>query len=44
MRTAQAARAKADEAIADAERLKAEALTGETQHEGLRQQGAIYGV
>ena len=43
MRTAQEARAKADETIADAERLKAEALTGETQHEGLRQQGAIYG-
>ena len=42
-RATEEALAKADQAIADAERLKAEALTGETQHEGLRQQGAIYG-
>jgi hypothetical protein len=37
------AQARADQAIADAERVKSEALTGEMQHEGLRQQGAIYG-
>lgn len=42
-RATEEARAKADETIADAERLKTEALTGETLHEGLRQQGAIYG-
>jgi hypothetical protein len=35
--------AKADEARADAEGLKAEAFTGEMLHEGLRQQGLIYG-
>ena len=33
----------ADQAMADADRLKAEALTGEMLPEGLRQQGLIYG-
>jgi hypothetical protein len=42
-RATEEAQARADQAIADAERVKAEAVTGETLHEGLRQQGAIYG-
>lgn len=42
-RVIEEAQAKADEAIADAERVKEEALTAESQHEGLMQQGAIYG-
>jgi hypothetical protein len=42
-RATEEALAKADKAIADAERLKADALTGEMLHEGLRQLGVIYG-
>lgn len=42
-RVTEEAQAKADEAIADAERVKEEARTAESQHEGLMQQGAIYG-
>jgi hypothetical protein len=42
-RATEEALAEADEAIADTEQLKAEALTGEMLHEGLRQQGLIYG-
>jgi len=42
-RATEEALARADQAKAEAERLTAEALTGEMLHEGLRQQGAIYG-
>jgi hypothetical protein len=42
-RASEEALASADQAKAEAERLTAEALTPEMQHEGLRQQGAIYG-